>query len=369
MSRSLESTHSPYDEPCLALVGWPTIPISTHSITSVALDYALGLLATGTAAGWLYIWRLVPSECVGEVAPRVACVGEWSGNAAVFQCHFCRWANPGLFGTNFGKVLVSLHEDGLLRLWTVDDGRCLYAFPTISFLGVNALFAIPLLDSRYLLLAGKHVISIFDLWSRCPAIVLLFSPYPSDATTTTSLRCIPLVTVITAVAAENIDSKLTARTNSPFIPDIDVTIISVATNATPGFDPSPSFQSQHRTIISAVLSNGQICTWDVTLPLDKWDRKSVYASFIPPLGLPEDGLHRDLQHGKNGLAYFEKPIKKPGDPIQSKGFIFPEEFIPERSVLLVPPTSISSPNQDVFNIEVCRVSPRKLYELTGEVDA
>lgn len=370
MASSLEPAHAPFDEPSLALIGWPNIPASGHSITSLAVDLDLGLLATGTTAGWLYLWNLAStSECRGEVAPRVACVAEWLGAASVLFCHFCRWCNPGLFGINFNRVLVSLHEDGILRIWTVDDGRCLFALPTAAYLGVNAFLAAALSDSRYILLGGKCVLVIFDLWSRSPAISLLFSPTGGDGSPI-CIRTLPLTALVGAVSDEcllrsfpldylrnpSTDHHVTALSPTP---QSTVTVISVAVNSSTTYN-GPTTPAPHRTIVSASLSDGTLLTWDVTLALSRWDRKAVYQEFTPPLGrVPkpiasqprgEVKLENSPQLKRTASSRVEDGVGSNQGSNRTE-VIFPEEFIPENSVIVVAPLSITIPELDEWSAQ------------------
>lgn len=361
MTSALKPLHAPFDEPSLALVCWPSIPASNHHIVTVAVDFELGLCATGTSVGWIYLWRL-SLQSHDKIVPRLACVAEWSGSISVLQCHFCRWPNSGLLGTNFSKILVSLHGDGMLRLWTIDDGRCIYAFPTISFLGVNPFISIPLFDSRYLLLVSEYILVIYDLWSHIPALVLLLYPIGAD-TTSSTLRYLPLTTVVNAVSNASLSRSryyvIDQTTSFPFIPRYNTSIISASINSSTsivGHPPSTPYQ----TIISAALSNGTLLNWDVTLPLLRWDRKTLYATPIHELHV-QRSRPSELTHTKDGPkkeSQSTRVVTKIMGP--QKDINFPDEFVPENSVILVTPLAVvviepSEWNQQVININIERI--------------
>nr|PIM04277.1 WD domain, G-beta repeat-containing protein [Toxoplasma gondii COUG] len=97
------------------------------------------------------------------LVPHLILISEWGGSAPVIECVFAVAAAP-LVNACSEEVLVSIHSDSKLRIWSLLDGRCLSAtkqfpYPLISIRVLS--------DRRYVVLTGKTGAMVFDLWAHC----------------------------------------------------------------------------------------------------------------------------------------------------------------------------------------------------------
>ncbi|PFH38412.1 hypothetical protein BESB_007540 [Besnoitia besnoiti] len=120
-------------------------------------------------------------EAPVPLVPHLILISEWGGAAALIECVFAVASAPLLQACS-EEVLVSLHADSKLRVWSLLDGRCL---------SVTKQFPYPLLsvrvlsDRRYVVLTGQTGAFVFDLWTRCRvchlSLSLPLSAAPSTA--------------------------------------------------------------------------------------------------------------------------------------------------------------------------------------------
>ncbi|PHJ17903.1 wd g-beta repeat-containing, partial [Cystoisospora suis] len=103
--------------------------------------------------------------------PHMILVSDWGGAAALIECGF-GLSSSSLLQASSEEVLVSIHSDNKLRIWSLLEGRCLsvtkhFPFPLLSMRILS--------DRRYVLLHGSTGVFIFDLWCRCRVCYLSLS--------------------------------------------------------------------------------------------------------------------------------------------------------------------------------------------------
>ncbi|KEP67057.1 UNVERIFIED_CONTAM: WD domain, G-beta repeat-containing protein [Hammondia hammondi] len=129
------------------------------------------------------------------LVPHLILISEWGGSAPLIECVFAVAAAP-LVNACSEEVLVSIHSDSKLRIWSLLDGRCLSATKQFPY----PLLSIRVLsDRRYVVLTGKTGAMVFDLWAHClvchlslslPGVVspsTVFSRQPGEA----ALQAVP----------------------------------------------------------------------------------------------------------------------------------------------------------------------------------
>lgn len=103
--------------------------------------------------------------------PHLILISDWGGAAALIECGFGLSSSP-LLQASSEEVLVSIHSDNKLRIWSLLEGRCLsvtkhFPFPLLSMRILS--------DRRYVLLQGSTGVFVFDLWCRCRVCYLSLS--------------------------------------------------------------------------------------------------------------------------------------------------------------------------------------------------
>ncbi|CBZ53604.1 hypothetical protein NCLIV_033910 [Neospora caninum Liverpool] len=118
------------------------------------------------------------------LVPHLILISEWGGSAPLIECVFAVAAAP-LVSACSEEVLVSIHSDSKLRVWSLLDGRCLSATKQFPY----PLLSIRVLsDRRYVVLTGKTGAMVFDLWTHCRVCHLSLSLPPVSPPSTVFRR-------------------------------------------------------------------------------------------------------------------------------------------------------------------------------------
>lgn len=298
MASALRSNLGCFDDLHIAAVPWPASRVLGQTITTVAFSHRLNVIATGCASGWVYLWK-TSFECATERAlfvPYVVCVSESSGSGGVAYCHFVEWDTTVCIGASVPEILVTHHTDGMLRLWSVEEGRCFSTCATAAFLGGAAIFSALLPNSRFLVVASTLSIVVLDLWIQLPCAVLAFYP-PNNCPPCLSkrdIRTASLASVLRLTAASHIiqhkliamkgvsdcsngtrsfsDSSAKVFKASRYV--ADASLESLSTNAATVYANATRSKSSSAEVSPSTVvvqtSNGCVFLWDLTLHISRW---------------------------------------------------------------------------------------------------
>jgi hypothetical protein len=284
-----------------------------QEITSIAYCCEYGITATGCSCGWIYLWKVEEdNKNPQKLSPYVACVSQGGSEFSVIQCYFVPWKRSFLVGLCIPMVLISHHANGLLKYWSIEDGRFLLVLCTTAFLGSPAIDSQLIENTTFLLLTTHWGLIVLDLCRQCPCIVFYFgNGLCENKNNLNVIRKVERMSVLRFFTSfhllkkqkekfnclqskedlntENITNSFSYDWLSTMKKDSFVSqspIQDIATNNERIKCKHISSNISLHTFVSARLENLTFYIWDITVTLKNWKN---YINLIEK----KDGIHKN----------------------------------------------------------------------------
>ncbi|GFE54561.1 WD G-beta repeat-containing protein protein, putative [Babesia ovis] len=357
------------DRNCLS-IGFGLFPDSHWrcDITCTDLSKDGSLLATGTQQGYVALWKLRDRRQVplrrpvslqsfkqhyerttdisvepyllfvannNPISCPVSQVAFASGSRPMHALQSDRTHTTSIYCSveDAEEVLVSLHKDNSVAVWSLTDCRCLHKVKGPPF-AIQRMCVFP--DDRFIALVGRTKINVIDLWrlkligtlelnGTCHFDKAIYSSIPQvsykdSSSPELSMECAETSTF--NVSAPNTPLNASVKKAcyilrahcgpAPFSDPYEVH------DTTPDFRHKAGKSDDHKTeltircplLLTALLDNNEMVIWDLTAPIlsykrkygasngsvtvvTQWDRRREHSANHPPLhGI--DGSHHIL---------------------------------------------------------------------------